>query len=83
MLCYLTSHKSTASVLHEHTWKKMFGTKDSIQQQIELTLVFVSGCSGHLYDNIIQRGCLGDLPVETGSRGCRWHLTKVDDEVPD
>ena len=47
------------------------------------TLVGGVGISAHLEDNIHNRRCLRDLPMNTGGSGSRGRLGKVDDEVAD
>ena len=47
------------------------------------TLVGGVGIRAHLEDNVDNRRCLRDLPMNTGGSGSRGRLGKVDDEVAD
>ena len=47
------------------------------------TLVGGVRISAHLEDNVHDRRCLRDLPMDTGGSGSRGRLGKVDDEVAD
>ena len=47
------------------------------------TLVGGVRISAHLENNVHDRRCLRDLPMDTGGSGSRGRLGKVDDEVAD